>query len=250
MPEEINRILTDHVSTLLFSPSEKAVGNLKLEGFRAVFNGGHVTSLDFPQVPINSKADANNPLVLNIGDVMQDVLLYAIEIAETRSSILERTGLERKNYSLLTIHRAENTDIAASLEKIIDFVNSLSDTRVTIFPIHPRTKKVCERVKKRFSDNIRIIRPLGYFDTIMLLKNSAFVMTDSGGMQREAYWLKAACITLRDETEWTETIEDGWNVVYRDFKEIEQVSGGNRNRYGDGKASVRIIKATSRFLGR
>lgn len=238
MPEEINRILTDHVSTLLLCPSKTAVKNLRDEGFRNVLNGGETVDGGFKGV----FAEINNPCVINVGDVMYDVLIHASALAEKRSSILSVLGLEPGGYRMLTVHRAESTDDPAAFEEIIGFVNEASSGKTVIFPMHPRTKKSYEGSRKRFSANVRIIEPLGYFDVLKLLKNSALLMSDSGGMQKEAYWLKVPCITLRDRTEWVETVESGWNVLFRDYRGGHS-PGGDADPYGDGKAAQRIVGA-------
>ena len=136
----------------------------------------------------------------------------------------------------MILHRAGNTDNQKNLEDIINFVNNVSQGKTVIFPMHQKTKKVYDNLKKRFASNIRIIEPIGYFDTLILLKNSELVMTDSGGMQKEAYWLKVPCITLREETEWIETIGSGWNILYKTYKGIPHPSELQQSFYGDGRA--------------
>jgi UDP-N-acetylglucosamine 2-epimerase len=249
MPEEINRILTDNISALLFCPSKTAVNNLMHEGFKNVFNDGALIPLDyfFQSEPV-IRADKNKPAVINVGDVMYDVLLFAIEIAKGKSRILEQLHLDPGDYCLLTIHRAENTDDQVRFEDIISFVNDISSDKRVIFPVHPRTKKVYETAKKKFADNINIIAPVGYFDILILLKNCALAMTDSGGMQKEAYWLKTPCITLRDETEWVETLESGWNVLGKDYKDSHKTSDMKGLCYGDGKAAERIVGSLIRTI--
>jgi UDP-N-acetylglucosamine 2-epimerase len=239
MPEEINRILTDHISTLLFCPSGKAVQNLKHEGFNNILNDGELIRTQVAQslpLPYN----ISQPAVLNVGDVMYDVFLYAVKIAEKQSVILKQLNLTQKGYGLLTLHRPENTDSSESMSRIIEFVNDTSTGIGIIFPMHPRTIKFYENMKRRFAENIKIVDPLGYFDMLMLLKNASFIMTDSGGMQKEAYWLKVPCITLRQETEWTETIESGWNVLYKNYKGVPSSKQSHHNYYGDGKTAEKI----------
>lgn len=215
------------------------------EGFKNVLNDGMLISLDYllRGKEVNIKVNKNNPLVVNVGDVMYDVLLYAIEIAGSHSNVLERLELIPKGYYLLTLHRAENTDNLERLEKIISFVNDVSTDKTVILPMHPRTRVVYNNMKERFNDNVKIVEPVGYFDILMLQKNSVLVMTDSGGMQKEAYWLKVPCVTLRDETEWVETVQSGWNVLYRDYTGSHQPLDMNGVYYGDGKASERIVNA-------
>jgi len=221
MPEEINRVLTDHISDLLFCPTTTSVENLKKEGIK---NGVYL-----------------------VGDVMYDSLIYNVKIAEKKSKILEKLGLNKKDYLLLTIHRAENTDDIENLVKILDSLSKIDEK--VIFPVHPRTRNVIEKYKIKISDNIVLIEPLSYLDFIKLEKYAKKILTDSGGMQKEAYILKVPCITLRDRTEWIETIEDGWNIlVSRDEnKIIDAVKNFNpkekqRNVYGDGKASEKIVE--------
>ncbi len=248
MPEEINRILTDHLSTLLFCPSETAVKNLTKDGVKNILNNGALIPLYYFNQAGSIIAGKNNPIVINVGDVMSDALLYAVEITEKRSKILELLQLDGTDYYLLTLHRAESTDSLENFEALIDFVNNISASKTIIFPIHPRAKKVYEKIKKKFSENIRIIEPVGYFDMLMLLKNSYLIMTDSGGMQKEAYWLKIPCITLRNETEWIETLHSGWNVLYKNYNGSHKPSNTNVAYYGDGKTSERILGAIINFL--
>lgn len=238
MPEETNRVLTDHVSSILFCPSRAAVTNLRKEGFENIAREGELIER------AGKLAETlPPPVVMNVGDVMQDVLLYSLKIAEARSKILERLGLASKTYALLTMHRAENTDSPERYGEIVSFVNGVSASWDTIlFPMHPRTRKVYESSPKKFSANVRVIDPVGYFDLLMLLKNSVVVLTDSGGMQKESYWLKVPCITLRDETEWVETIELGWNVLYKDYEGVPNAGALESQPYGDGCAAQRMVR--------
>ncbi len=239
MPEEINRITTDHISTVLFCPSKTAANNLRNEGFRNLLNDGDIVSLDSFK-PGKAKFDINASLVINAGDVMYDVLLYSVDIAESRSRILDLLQLNGEDYCVLTLHRAESTDDLEKFEKITRFVSEISSGKTVIFPMHPRTRNVYGKTRSKFGDNIKIIEPVSYFDMLLLMKNSLLVMTDSGGMQKEAYWLKTPCITLREETEWIETIASGWNVLYNDYKGPHETSG-NSLHYGDGRAAERIM---------
>lgn len=220
MPEEINRILADHASNILFAPTKKALDNLTREGIN---NGVYLT-----------------------GDVMYDALLYNIKIAE-RSQVLEKLDLDPKEYMLATVHRQSNTDNPENLASILDAFSEL-DKRI-IFPLHPRTEKFIKShgLEKMIDRNITITRPLGYLDFLWLEKNAAKILTDSGGVQKEAYILKVPCITLRDSTEWVETVEDGWNVLTGADKNsiIERARtfepiGNQGNVFGDGKASKKI----------
>lgn len=220
MPEEINRVLTDYCSDLLFCPTKTAVGNLEKEG---ITKGVHLT-----------------------GDVMVDALEDAIEIAERRSGILNELGLQSEEYYLATLHRAENTDDCDRLRSIAGAFCEVCDL---IFPCHPRTEKYLKRfgLWERLNDNVRVTKPVGYLDMLMLEKNAKKILTDSGGVQKEAYILKVPCITIRDETEWVETVEDGWNVLVGADKEkiVEMVNefepaGEQRYVFGSGDASERI----------
>ena len=238
MPEEINRVLTDHISSLLLCPTKNAAENLRKEGFTQIANDGNLISddIDFSSY----KIDVHNPLVVNIGDVMYDVLLYAAEVASKKSTVLSRLNLVEKEYNVLTIHRAENTDNLAKLKEIIDFVSTIE--RLTVFPVHPRTRKLFQEIQN-IPNNIKMVEPLSYFDMLWLVKNSAVVLTDSGRLQKEAYWLKVPCITLREQTEWIESIQSGWNVLYKDYKGSHNPIPASDTLYGDGKAAERIVKA-------
>lgn len=244
MPEEINRILVDHISTFLLCPSKTAVKNLRDEGFKDIFNDGEIFSLNYFAERNDTKdisKEYGNSFVMNVGDVMYDVFLYAIEISERESVILEQQQLVSGSYYLLTIHRAESTTSIEQLEKIITFVNDISGGKNVIFPIHPRTKSIYTNTKIRFAENVKIIDPVNYFDMLQLLKESTLVLTDSGGLQKEAYWIKTPCITLRDETEWVETVESGWNILYKDYNGFHKPKDIKRTYYGDGKAAERIV---------
>lgn len=239
MPEEINRVLTDHISTYLFCPSETAVENLRGEGF-TLRNQNALQNVTGSQCD-NGAPDIDHPLVLQVGDVMYDVLLHALGLAEEKSLILDQLGIAPKAYDLLTLHRAETTDDPRRLEEVIAFVNQVSAQNPVIFPMHPRMAKACAGVRRPFTENVRIIEPLGYFDLLTALKNARRLMTDSGGMQKEAYWLQVSCITLRDETEWVETVQSGWNILWREYRGTHHPQG-QPNAYGDGHAAEKIIQ--------
>ena len=230
MPEEINRILTDHVSTYLFCPSEPAVENLCREG---------LTTNSSPLAD-NATPDIDHPLITQVGDVMYDMLLFAVVIAEEKSRIIDQRGITPKGYDLLTLHRAETTDDPLRLEEVIAFVNEISAHTPVIFPMHPRMAKAYAAAHNPFAKNIRIIEPLGYFDLLTVLKNARRLMTDSGGMQKEAYWLQIPCITLRDETEWIETVQSGWNILWRDYRGAHHPQS-QPSAYGDGHAAENMI---------
>ena len=204
MPEEINRVLVDHCSDFLFCPTKTAVSNLKKEG---VEKGVFLT-----------------------GDVMVDTLNYYRELAK-KSDILNRLGVERKKYILATIHRPSNTDKKNCLKNIVDVFCEIDDQ--IIFPVHPRTEKALKEngMFDRLEKHVRVIKPLGYLDFLGLMSNSKKVLTDSGGIQKEVYILNVPCVTLRDSTEWIETVEDGWNVLVGSNKKkiLDAASNFNPN---------------------
>jgi len=226
MPEEVNRVLTDHISDYLFAPTETAVENLHREG---IFTGVYLT-----------------------GDVMLDVLIQSIKIARNKSKILKQLELKPKKYILATVHRAENTDNKENLKNIVEaFIESKESI---VFPIHPRTKKCLQAYDLlktlENSENILLIKPVGYLDMLVLEENAKKILTDSGGVQKEAYFLKIPCITLRDKTEWVETIRDGWNIlvgtnkqkILRAIKEFEPKGRTYTYKFGKGDASVKIMR--------
>ena len=223
MPEEINRILTDHASDLLFTPSESAVETLRAEG---ITDGVHWT-----------------------GDVMYDSVLAVRDDVAERSAILEELGLSAGEFILATVHRQENTDRQSNLEAIIDGLGNAS--LPVVFPVHPRTVDRLQTygLWERTTDEFEIIDPLGYLDFIRLLDTAARVVTDSGGVQKEAFFLKTPCVTLREETEWTETVDCGWNKLVGanearicDALQEDQTPEATPNPYGDGEASRRIAE--------
>lgn len=185
MPEEINRLVTDALAKIHFCTSEKAMHHLAAEGMT------------------NS--------VYWVGDVMLDAMFFYRPIAHRRSSILKRLNLAPKEYCLVTIHRANNTDELDRLDKIVKILNKSSEA--IVFPVHPRTAKALSNVDTPLAEHVKLIGPVGYLDMIQLEDNARLIATDSGGVQREAYFLGIPCLTLRDETEWTETVEAGWNVL-------------------------------------
>lgn len=191
MPEEINRVAADHVSSLLLCPTETAIENLRREGIHA-------------------------PAAVNVGDVMLDAIRAYAPVAARRSRILERLGLRAREYALLTIHRAENTASPEALAELLAQVSLVGADVPVVFPIHPRTRALLSaQTLADLSANGRIIvvEPVPYFDSLQLQANARLVMTDSGGMQKEAYLLGVRCLTLRDETEWPETLAAGMNAV-------------------------------------
>lgn len=211
MPEELNRIVTDHLSTHLFCPTEAAVANLANEGIRS---GVHA-----------------------IGDVMYDICLITARRAEENSSILQRLNLAPKSYAVATIHRAENTDDPARFAKVLAWLENAARAAPIVMPLHPRTAKLIKSLERKLV-NIRLIDPLGYLDMTRLVHQSAAVFTDSGGLQKEAYFHRVPCVTLRDETEWVETIAVGWNRLWigPDYAERREISD-----FGDGHAAEKLV---------
>jgi UDP-N-acetylglucosamine 2-epimerase (non-hydrolysing) len=236
MPEEINRRLTDHCSTLLFAATKKSVNNLLKEG-------------------INQKK------IHLVGDTMYDSVLNHLPEA-MKENLLEKLSLQQNGYAVLTAHRPENVDSPKRLEGIVDAMARLADLTI-VFPIHPRTKRRLEEtgLQKRLKKNVRVIKPLKYREMLNLMKNAKLLLTDSGGMQKEAFWLETPCVTLRNETEWTETIELGANVlVGTDPEKIvmetsrilrdetrDRKLGAETNPFGDGRASEKILSGIKDF---
>lgn len=184
MPEELNRVLTDHASDLLLTPTELAVSNLQKEGI----GGAHV---------------------INVGDVMFDAALHFFESSKAISNILERLKVNSKEYILATVHRQENTDNPIRLKRIFEAFER--SEKIVVLPLHPRTRQRIASQGIHIPDNCVVTEPLGYLDMVMLEKNALLIATDSGGVQKEAYFHQVPCVTLRDETEWVELVELGWN---------------------------------------
>jgi UDP-N-acetylglucosamine 2-epimerase (non-hydrolysing) len=239
MPEEINRRLTDHCSTLLFTPTENCTSNLIKEGI-------------------------NKNQIHQTGDTMYDVLLQQLPKAE-KTTILKKLNLKPKTYALLTTHRPENVDNPQNLKNILDAMIKLKPLTI-VFPMHPRTQKqlrqfkLYNRIQKQ--THIKLIKPTGYHETLKLIKNAKLVLTDSGGMQKEAFWLKTPCVTLRENTEWSETIQleanhlTGANTqkicetvkeILEDGEQINKKLQSLPNPFGDGKSSQKIIEAIKSF---
>ncbi len=252
MPEEINRVLTDHCSDILICPTENAVKNLKKEGFTNIINKGKLIDENFL---INKRSNINfneSPIVINAGDVMYDALLMSLEIAEKKSVILSRLKLNPKEYYLVTIHRAENTDDKNRLKNIMLALLEISKGKPVVFPVHPRTKKTLEKlhVSQGASNRLHMIEPISYFDMLMLLKNAEKILTDSGGIQKEAYIFGIPCITMRNNTEWIETVESGWNVIVgankkriveATLKSLPIQDINSQELFGNGKTAKKII---------
>lgn len=208
MPEEVNRVLTDHVSFLLFCPTETAVENLKREGFDNILLDGKLAGLDIALPDY----DGRRPLVSNTGDIMYDALSLCLEVAQKNSRILDNQGLSDKNYYLATVHRAENTDNPENLKAIFEALAEVSRDTPVVVPLHPRTKGALSALNISTPD-LMLIEPVSYFDMLILERNASRVFTDSGGVQKEAFLLGVPCVTLRNETEWIETVESGWNIL-------------------------------------
>ena len=223
MPEEINRILTDRISDILFCPTDTAIKNLKAEGF------------------------ANYPCkIVKNGDVMYDAALYYAKKSATKSKIIQKINC--RGFVLTTIHREENTDNLKNLKSLMAALNKISKEAEVIFPAHPRTQKMLK--KENIKLNFEPIDPVGYFDMIELLKNCSLVITDSGGLQKEAFFFKKFCITVREQTEWTELVENGYNFLAgTNGEKIFKIYSAlllkkvnfNKNLYGLGDASKKIV---------
>jgi UDP-N-acetylglucosamine 2-epimerase len=231
MPEEINRIVADKVADILFCPTKTAVENLANEG---ITNG-----------------------VFNIGDVMYDAALKFAPIADQKSEILDQFSIQPKEYLLLTLHRAENTDSRQNLKNIVTAM--IHSEKSIVFPVHPRTVKLLKLFQLfeqlQNTENLILTEPVSYIDMIVLEKNAQKILTDSGGIQKEAYFYKVPCITLRNETEWVETVADGWNcLVGADVEKILAAmrdfspEGDQQGHYGDGKASEKLVEVLNHFF--
>jgi len=236
MPEEINRVLTDHIANLLFCPTKQSVENLKTEG---------IIKKELAAGNNNGCSLGQNPNACLVGDVMLDAAIYYKEYARKPQLVLP------EKFILATIHRAENTDNTVRLESIFDGFKKIGKEVPILLPLHPRTRKMIETLDLKASDSIKIIDPVGYLEMIYLLENCMLIMTDSGGLQKEAFFFKKHCITLRDETEWVELVEHGFNSlagaetdnIYDAYKAIIQTDlDFNIKLYGDGKAGEKIIK--------
>lgn len=228
MPEEINRVLADSLSSLLFCPTNVAADNLAREG---ITNGVHV-----------------------VGDVMYDATLYAAERAQgSARAILDRLGLTSGGYLLATVHRASNTDDTANLAAIVSALSAAGEP--VVFPVHPRTRKAMQAAGIEPSSNVRAVDPVSYLEMLTLEEHAHKVLTDSGGVQKEAFWFRVPCITMRTETEWVETVECGWNTITGTDPQriLEAISaprpqGNPPQVYGDGHAARRIVGILKEML--
>lgn len=236
VPEEVNRIITDHVSTLLFAPTSKSVENLNKEG---LFQGVYLT-----------------------GDVMLDNFKYFLKKAEKNSKILEKLNLEKKEYILVTVHRARNTNVRENLKNIIMACSLISKEIPIVFPLHPRTEKFLKEygLINNINDfpNLKFIKPVGYLDILVLTKNAQKVVTDSGGLQKESYFAQIPCITLDNLSAWPETVENGWNLVvggqkYLSSKMLKDLvlqfepSNIQDSVFGNGDAVIKICQKLEAF---
>lgn len=224
MPEEINRVLTDHLATLLFAPTPDAVRNLEREGIQ-----GESVYLS--------------------GDVMYDAAIHYQETSSRDGNVFRHLGLKPKNYILATVHRAENTDNPVRLRAILEGLNLVAADLNIVLPLHPRTRKNLRPLDMDTSA-IRVIEPVGYLDMISLERHARLIATDSGGVQKEAYFYRVPCVTLREETEWTELLRHGWNYLLPPTS-AEQIArtilsrldsaGEEIELYGGGQAAQRIV---------
>jgi UDP-GlcNAc3NAcA epimerase len=234
MPEEINRVVTDHISSLLFCPTIAAVQNLEKEGI--------------------------TKNVFNVGDVMYDVMVRFTPKAERQSHILQDLGLMGREYVLATVHRAENTDDRERLYNIFCALREIDREIKVVIPLHPRTRKMLLQFGQEDQlKGLMVIGPVGFLDMLFLEKNAKLIATDSGGIQKEAYFQRVPCVTLRDETEWVETVEARWNKVVN-VDSIEGILTAVRTsltfsgerlpvyEYGDGRASEKIVSTIESYL--
>lgn len=267
MPEEINRIVADQTSNLLLCPTQVAIDNLKREGISTTCQG----TLPF---------DFNRQRTYLVGDVMYDSVLFNAQLAEAGSSVLKNLQLDGQPYALATIHRAENTDSAERLRGIFGALVTIAESGLPlVLPLHPRTRnRLADAGLALSTPGLHLIEPVGYLDMLNLERSACVILTDSGGVQKEAYFMGVPCITLRDETEWTETVDLGWNYLAgASCEKILQGFAGSQSLrkggapfnckadvviedlpYGDGRAAEKIVeilaathsKAASDFVER
>jgi UDP-GlcNAc3NAcA epimerase len=227
MPEEINRVMTDHISDLLFCPTKKSIENLSKEG---ILTGIH-----------------------QVGDVMFDcICFYAKRATAIEKETLKILSIRPKSYYLATVHRAENTDDSMRLANIFEALDVIATADCpVVLPLHPRTAKYTQKHGLKFANGVRAIQPVSYLEMMVLENNARLILTDSGGVQKESYWFNVPCITLRDETEWTETVDSGWNILAGadKYRIIDGVRDGHRklntnqeSLYGNGDAAKQICR--------
>lgn len=230
MPEEVNRILTDRLSSLLFCPTATSVENLYKEGFQHF-----------------------DTEIIHCGDVMYDAVLYYLEKAKKSSTIIEKLHLKEKEFALATIHRQENTDDIDRLEQIVKGLNLVNEELLVVVPLHPRTTAHLQKINTK--PEFKIIEPVGYFDMIVLLEHCKLVLTDSGGLQKEAYFFSKPCVTLREQTEWTELVASGCNhlagykaeEIFKKYVQSMSKEGDfNGKLYGDGHSTEIIAEKIKR----
>jgi UDP-GlcNAc3NAcA epimerase len=226
MPEEINRILTDHVSNLLFAPTITAVNNLTTEGI-------------------------SGKVVTRVGDVMYDAAKFYAAKSAQMSRVLGQLQVRSKNFVLATIHRAENTDVPDRLKIILQGLTLVARKIPVVLPLHPRTCAMIRKLQLPAPLGVKIIEPVGYLDMIELERNAVVIATDSGGVQKEAYFHRVPCVTLRDETEWTELLASGWNFLCAPVSPAKLAKcifavvgkqGTRGNLYGNGRTAERIVE--------
>jgi len=242
MPEEINRIVADQLSTVLFCPTRTAEQNLAREGF-----------------PHRLSSDAVQQ-IFNVGDVMYDAALFYAAKAEENSRIMQALGLSSKGFVLATIHRAENTDHPDRLTGIMAALDRIAKETPVVLPLHPRTRKCLENMGASCNDPqnspVRFVDPVGYLDMVMLEKNARVIITDSGGVQKEAYFHGVPCVTVREETEWVELVEAGVNVlagaekqhIIQSYRKMEKKNVENLRLYGDGHSAEKILETLCRQI--
>ncbi len=235
MPEELNRVLTDHVATLNLTSTDAATSNLKAEGI-------------------------DGEGVIQVGDVMYDAARFYSNRMDDPSSLLSDLGVEPGGFILATVHRAENTDAPTRLASIIEALEQLGKEHRIVLPLHPRTRSALEQAGSlaRLEAAVILREPMGYLDMIVLEREAALVVTDSGGVQKEAFFQETPCVTLRDETEWVELVESGWNTIVPPTDPASIVdsvlgaigtSGEAIRPYGDGDAAIRILDALAGTRG-
>jgi len=254
MPEEVNRITADHASTLLFSPTKAGIENLRKEG---------ISTLDAAQT--KGPADLDNPYVFHSGDLMYDNTLHYGGVAESKADVFEKFDIDRSNFLLATIHRPQNTDNLEILIGILSALNAISvdDSVEVVLPLHPRTanilaKSTDSRLKKvRDNDRFKLIDPVGFLEMILFEKSAKMVLTDSGGVQKEAFFMQKPCIILRPETEWIEIVEHGCGVlvgpdavkIRAAYEHLKNTTGLNFPPiFGDGHAAEFICQTMVKEL--
>ena len=219
MPEETNRIVVDNLSSLILCPTYLSVKNLELEGIKEG--------------------------VVHVGDVMLDATLFSSKLAKEKSSIMADMDLEANNFALATVHRAENTNDGNKLREVMSYLSKIAGEMTVVMPLHPRTRAALQREDLEPA-GVTLIDPIGYLDMHRLLSEASIVLTDSGGLQKEAYFHSTPCVTLRDETEWVETIESGWNRLWKSeaYKPRTKIT-----EYGKGAAAQACLQEVRRFKG-